>query len=123
MWGSPIFSNISASEQKHMDAIKTLLVKYGIPDPAAGKGQGEFTNEEFNTLYYNLTRQGSLSLVDALKVGVFIEETDIDDLNKAIASTKRRDIRTVYSNLLQGSLNHLDAFCSNLARRGVECQP
>ncbi len=122
-WGSPIFSNISVSEQKHMDAIKTLLDRYGIPDPAAGKAPGDFTNDELKTLYYNLTEQGKVSLVEALKVGVFIEETDIADLNKGIASTRRRDIRTVYSNLLQGSLNHLDAFCSNLAKLGVNCQP
>lgn len=32
-WGSKIFSNISTSEQTHMDAILMLLNKYNIPDP------------------------------------------------------------------------------------------
>ena len=49
-------------------------------------------------------------------MGVIIEETDIDDLNEGIATTRHTDIRTVYSNLLQGSLNHLDAFESSLAK-------
>jgi len=49
-------------------------------------------------------------------VGVFIEETDIDDLYAALKSTKRRDIKKVYNNLLQASFNHLDAFNTNLAR-------
>jgi hypothetical protein len=49
-------------------------------------------------------------------VGVIIEETDIDDLNEAIATSQHNDIKTVYSNLLQGSLNHLDAFESQLAK-------
>ena len=57
--------------------------------------------------------------MEAFKVGVVIEETDIDDLNAGMASTKRKDIKTVYSNLLQGSLNHLKAFVSNLAVNGV----
>ena len=35
MWGLTIFSNIASSEQKHMDAIKTLLDRYGLDDPAA----------------------------------------------------------------------------------------
>ena len=122
-WGSQIFNNVSGSEQTHMDAIKTLLDRYGIPDPAAGKGQGVFTNQDLQDLYNALIEDGSVSLVEALKVGVIIEETDIDDLNAGIASTKRKDIKTVYSNLLQGSLNHLKAFVSNLAIQGLVYEP
>jgi hypothetical protein len=122
-WGSQVFNNISGSEQTHMDAIKTLLDRYGIPDPAAGKGPGEFTSQDLQDLYIALIEDGSVSLVEALKVGVIIEETDIDDLNAGIASTKRKDIKTVYSNLLQGSLNHLKAFVSNLAMQGVVYEP
>ena len=29
-WRLPIFSNIAASEQRHMDAIRTLLDRYGL---------------------------------------------------------------------------------------------
>jgi hypothetical protein len=115
-WHSRIFKNIAVSEQTHMDAIKTLLDRYGIPDPAADKGPGEFTNSQLQVLYDELIRDGSVSLIDALEVGVFIEETDIDDLNAGIASTTHKDIKIVYSSLLAGSLNHLNAFNSNLAR-------
>ena len=115
-WNMRIFSNIAASEQQHMDAVKTLLVRYGIPDPAAGTDQGEFRNTTLQELYDQLIQQGSISKVEALKVGVIVEETDIDDLNAAIATTTHKDIKTVYSNLLEGSLNHLDAFESQLAK-------
>lgn len=115
-WNLRIFKNIAASEQTHMDAIKTLLYKYNIPDPAAGNGTGEFSNPELQKLYNELIQHGSISKVEALKVGVIIEETDIDNLNEGIATTQHNDIKTVYSNLLQGSLNHLDAFESNLAK-------
>jgi hypothetical protein len=115
-WNVRTFKNIAASEQTHMDAIKVLLDRYTIPDPAAGKGRGEFTNPDLQKLYDNLVRQGSSSKVEALQVGVIIEETDIDDLTEGIATTRHNDIRTVYSNLLQGSLNHLDAFESGLAK-------
>lgn len=122
-WGSQVFVNITESEQRHMDAVKMLLEKYGIADPAAGRAEGDFTNPVFNELYVKLTEQGEVSLIEALKVGVFIEETDIDDLNSGIASTRRKDIKNVYSNLLQGSLNHLKAFVSNLAAQGVIYEP
>lgn len=122
-WGSPIFSKISASEQTHMAAIKTLLDRFGVSDPAAGKEAGKFFAPELQALYDDLIAQGRVSLVDALKVGVFIEETDIEDLNDAKASTNRKAIKTVYSNLLQGSLNHLKAFVSKLARQGIVYEP
>jgi len=117
IWGTNIFNNISGSEQTHMNAVKTLLTRYGVPDPAAGKEQGVFTNQDLQTLYYQLIDDGSVSLVEALKVGIFIEETDINDLNMAIAATAHKDIKTVYANLRSGSYNHLNAFNSNLAKR------
>jgi len=116
-WQSRIFKNISVSEQTHMDAIKTLLDRYGITDPTAGKVAGEFTNPDLQTLYDKLIEASSVSLDGALNVGVLIEETDILDLKEGIASTERKDIITVYSNLLLGSLNHLEAFESKLDRR------
>jgi len=130
MYGSRIFGNISVSEQRHMDAMKTLLDRYGIPDPIGMNtnpvGQdvkGVFFNQDLQDLYTTLINGGSESLIQALRVGVFIEVTDIDDLQEGIASTTRGDIKKVYSNLLRGSYNHLDAFCSNLTKRGVACEP
>jgi hypothetical protein len=122
-WGSRIFNNISASEQRHMDAIKTLLDRFGIADPANGQGPGEFTNETLQVLYYDLIARGSVSLIEALKVGVLIEETDIDDLMTAISLTERKAIKTVYGHLLIGSLNHFKAFVSKLASQGVVYEP
>ena len=115
-WGAWVFSNISVSEQRHMDAIKNLLDRYGVADPVGGNGEGVFTDPDIQDLYDDLIFQASFSLVNALEVGVFIEETDIDDLYAALKSTKRRDIKKVYNNLLQASFNHLDAFNTNLAR-------
>ncbi|HJX56829.1 MAG TPA: DUF2202 domain-containing protein [Methanoregula sp.] len=111
-----IFKNIATSEQRHMDAIKILLDKYSVPDPAAGRGIGEFTNPDLQKLYDNLIVLGSISRIEAFKVGVIIEETDIDDLNKASTAAQHDDIITVYNNLLRGSHNHLDAFESYVAK-------
>jgi len=122
-WGSRIFDNISVSEQTHMDAIKTLLDRYGLDDPAAGNDLGVFDNPELQALYTQLIEGGSGSLIAALKVGVFIEITDISDLTVGIAETERRDIEKVYTNLRKGSQNHWDAFCSNLVKLGEACEP
>jgi hypothetical protein len=111
-----IFKNIATSEQRHLDAVKTLLDKYSVPDPAAGKGIGEFSDPKIQALYNTLILQGSVSKVDAFKAGVLIEETDIEDLNQGIAVAQHDDIIKVYNNLLLGSYNHLDAFNSQLAK-------
>jgi hypothetical protein len=47
---------------------------------------------------------------------VIIEEKDIGDLKAGIANTTHSDIKTVYSNLLQGSNNHLPAFKNQLGK-------
>jgi len=105
-----MFNNISAAEQRHTDAIVTLLNRYGIDDPAAGNPVGVFANPDLQALYDNLIAQGIVSAAEALKVGVLIEQTDIQDLKMHIAETTKADILRVYNNLLAGSQNHLRAF-------------
>ena len=122
-WGSLIFEKISVSEQTHMDAVATLLDRYGLDDPAAGNDLGVFDNPELQDLYTKLINGGNESLIHALRVGVFIEMTDIADLTQGIATARHKDIKTVYTNLRKGSQNHWDAFCSHLAKVGEACDP
>lgn len=105
----PVFSNIAASEEKHMAAVLFLIEGYGLTDPVAGKEVGEFT-DAFQELYVDLLAKGILSLEQAYEVGVTIEEQDIEDLQKCIEETKVTNILNVYSNLLNASENHLKAF-------------
>ncbi|OHB73807.1 MAG: hypothetical protein A2Z25_14120 [Planctomycetes bacterium RBG_16_55_9] len=110
LWGANVFANISQSEQRHMDAVKNLILRYGLIDPVVDDTVGEFTNPDFKTLYDELVAAGSVSLDEALKVGVRIEELDITDLEQALTETSAPDVQKVFENLLNGSYNHLDAF-------------
>jgi hypothetical protein len=112
-WSSKTFTNIAESEQTHMEAIKTLLDKYGLPDPADPE-IGVFNNTELQELYDDLVVQGGNSKLDALMVGALIEEVDIEDLQRAIDQTDKQDLRRVYGNLMSGSENHLRAFVSQI---------
>jgi len=118
-WDLPVFQNIANSEQTHMDAVLTLLERYGLDDPAAGD-TGVFTAPALQALYDELVATGSRSLADALRVGAAIEEIDILDLEERVAQTERADIRQVYENLTNGSGNHLRAFVSTLERQTGE---
>jgi hypothetical protein len=112
-WKSAVFANISVSEQRHMDAIKNLIDKYDLQDPAS-REIGVFNNQELQLLYNELITKGEQSLLDAFEAGKLIEETDISDLQAAIAETSKVDLDTVYGNLLSGSENHLSAFNSHI---------
>lgn len=113
-----IFSNIMVSEQRHMDSVKGLLDRYGLDDPAKGNGVGVFESDFLQALYNELITAGMVSAVEAFKVGVRIEELDIADLTALRSETDKPDIQTVYTNLLNGSYNHLDAFTYQLQRFG-----
>lgn len=113
IWGVKIFSNISSSEQQHMDAVASLLTKYGIPQNVDGSNRGAYSFEEIRQLYVGLTQQGSLSEREAYLVGKGIEELDIDDL-KARLNTAQPDAQEVFSRLLDASYRHLSAFNSKL---------
>jgi hypothetical protein len=117
-WSATVFGSIAESEQRHMDAVLNLLNYFGVPDPAAGNATGVFSNSQLQALYDAAIDYGSQSLVSALEVGVYIEETDITDLQNAIARTSWNNIARVYGNLLRGSTNHLAAFTNNLEAAG-----
>lgn len=101
-----------------MDAIKTLLDKYGLPDPAYQE-IGVFNDPSLQDLYEQLEGQGKVSKLDALMVGALIEEIDIEDLQTAIDQTDKQDLQRVYRNLMNGSENHLRAFVSQIEHLGV----
>ncbi len=112
-YGLRVFSNIATSEQAHMDAVLTLLNRYGLADPAAA-APGVFNNDDLQALYDDLIDQGNASLTAALQAAVLIEETDIADLQDGLALTSHADLRAVYNNLLRASQNHLRAFSRQL---------
>ena len=109
-WGTRVFENIGASEARHMASMKTLLASYGLADPVGDNEIGVFANEDLQKLFDALVAQGSVSEAEALKVGVAIENKDIGDLERLVATTTHSDISQVAQNLLAGSRNHLSAF-------------
>ena len=122
-WGLSVFDNIAASETRHTEAIRELLVAYGIDDPALDRPAGVFEDATLQALYDQLVASGRQGPVEALKVGALIEETDIRDINAKKAITDHADILQVYDNLLCGSGNHLRAFNEQLLARGVAYVP
>lgn len=117
-WGQWVFDNIATSEQRHMDAVKTLLDRYDIEDPVGEDVEGVFVNEDLQSLYDFLTVTGDASDVKSLWVGATIEDLDIYDLQHMLEHTTKADLISTYENLLKGSRNHLRSFWDLLSSMG-----
>lgn len=117
-WQVNVFTNIASSEQKHTDAVLTLLNKYNLSDPADKNAPGVFKDSTLQSLYNQLVAQGNASVLDGFKVGATIEDLDIYDLNNWNAKIDNQDIQYVYQNLNKGSRNHLRSFYSQIVSAG-----
>lgn len=113
LWGSRVFGNILNSEESHQSQVLTVMNTRDVADPRSSK-VGVFVNADLQSLYNELIAKGSKSAVDAYEVGVAIEELDIDDLTKMLATAKDADVIAMMENLRRGSENHLRAFNNQL---------
>ncbi len=124
-WNLNPFGHIRNSERRHMQEMKRLVDRYGLPDPVAANKDvpGVFSNPDLQALYNDLVEKGSGSTVAALKAGALIEEVDIRDLKDRKKLSNRKDVLEAYDFLIMGSENHLRAFCRNLKGAGVVYEP
>ncbi|MDP5104807.1 MAG: DUF2202 domain-containing protein [Polaribacter sp.] len=120
-WGIYQFSNIKLSEQTHMNAIVSLLDKYGVEYNILPMGQ--FSNEKLQNLYNQFVLDGQLNTANALQIGATIEDLDIVDLEEYITATSNQSIIDVYENLQCGSRNHLRSFVSALTNSDTTYTP
>ncbi len=113
LWGSKVFGNILKSELSHQSQVLVVMTTRDIADPRLSTA-GKFVNVELQDLYDQLIAKGKLSAKDAYEVGVAIEELDIDDITKMLATAKDVDVIAMMENLRKGSENHLRAFNNQL---------
>ena len=108
LYGEETFQRIANSEQKHMDAVETLLNRYDLDVPT-DYGELQSTFEE-------LKAYGEKWLKEALEVGVQIEVLDIEDIEEAIKNTDNEDFKIVFTKIGGASYNHLRAFLKALEK-------
>jgi hypothetical protein len=121
-WELPVFNNIMQSEQRHMEALLTLMKEYEIENECSDES-GHFSDKETQLLYDSFIEKGRKSITDALFVGASIEDLDISDLDKLLAETQQSEIKMVYENLNKGSRNHLRTFIALLEARDAKYTP
>lgn len=140
--GLKVFGKIDDAEQRHTCAVCDMLKKYGVADPNTNDNVGVYTGENygpyFTEKYQQLIERGSVSAIEALHVGAYIEETDMIDIRycpqevieQVDGIDKDTDCGQIYTDnpsverlcgsLLEGSENHLRAFVRNIEQRQGE---
>ncbi|WP_140048486.1 DUF2202 domain-containing protein [Thioflexithrix psekupsensis] len=108
-WDSLIHQHVSESEQRHIDRIGDLITVYHLDDLLSAD-VGVFRNTDLQKLYDELVARGQKTAHDALLVGAWVEEADIQDLQQALTKTKNPDLINTYEHLLQASYRHLNLF-------------
>lgn len=108
-YGANVFGNILESETTHQERVLTLLQARSIPDPRSTE-LGVFKDQALQALYEQLIEQGNISVVEAYKVGVAIEEKDIADIGTQLATATDEDVIVTLESLRSASENHLRAF-------------
>lgn len=103
-----IFDRIASSEQQHLTTVRTLLDRYDIADPTAGKAAGVFASADIQALYRELS--AATTVTQAYQAGVAIEKDDLAELAKADDGVTAPDVNLVYDNLTKASQRHLAAF-------------
>ena len=118
LWALPVFTNIAASQTTHSAAIQILLDRYQQPDPLVGLLNGSFNTTAFQILYNIFAATSRISLIQALTVGVEVEELTIRDITAQKMNIDNADILLVYDNLLSATHSHIRAFMKELTQRG-----
>jgi len=111
-----VFDRIAAAETRHLTAVRTLLDRYGLPDPTAGKPAGQFSDPTVRARYDSLLAQGQANQAAALQVGQSVEQAAITDLQAALNGLTAPDVQQVYNQLLTASQQHLTALRNWSAR-------
>lgn len=122
-WELRIFTKIAESEQRHTDAVRLVLEKYGAMDPAKATLPGIFADRNLQDLYKLLLAEGGKSSLEALKVGALTEEKDISDINLAVKGTNKPDLLELYEYLKDGSSTHLRGFMAQIKTAGGSYSP
>ena len=132
----PIFGTIDDSEQRHTDAVRAMIEKYGLEDPNTNDNVGVYTGEDygwyFTEKYQLLLERASIGELDALYVGAFIEELDMMDIRQCPqvivetdngindvtecgqVYTDNTDVANLYASLIDGTDSHLEAYVKNI---------
>src|SRR6476620_4362177 len=125
IWGINPFGNIRSAESQHVNFLDDVADNYALEleTNEPGNSAATFTTPQAETIYQESISKGSLSVVDALKMGARLEEMSLQVLHNAKAVTIKSDLLHTFDILAMGSKNNLQAFNRRLKMYGITYEP
>lgn len=112
----PVFENLAVAEANHLQALRTLMDRYGVTDPTAGKAAGVFASATVQAAYDQLRVQGKASRQAALEAARTVERNAIASYGDAVIGLNAPAAERAYANLQVAENRHLAAINTWLAR-------
>ncbi|MET0410380.1 MAG: DUF2202 domain-containing protein [Polyangiaceae bacterium] len=122
-WRLDVFHTTSGSEDIHADALRTLLGRYKLPDPAYGLARGEFNRVDLTERYDDLIARGRFSAVEALKAAASVEELEIEDISERLPRVQSPELSNVLESVVASDKHHLRSLVVALRRLGHTYSP
>jgi hypothetical protein len=98
-----MFDHLADAATYQLDAVHTLLTRYGVTDPTTGRSAGSFSDPAVQATYNRLLTQGQSGYTDALQAAASLEAAHTTILTGDLTGLSAPDVRQVYTRLLADS--------------------
>jgi hypothetical protein len=95
-----MFDHLADAATYQLDAVRTLLTRYGIADPTASRNAGSFSDPAAQATYNRLLAQGQAGYNDALHAAGSLQAAHTTTLTGDLTALSAPDVRQVYTRLL-----------------------
>jgi hypothetical protein len=96
-----------------LDAVRTLMTRYGVADPTAGETAGAYSDQSVQATYDRLLAQGQGGYDNALTVLRTLEAAHVTALTNDLSGLTAPDVRQVYNRLLSLSAMYQAMFAQS----------
>jgi hypothetical protein len=99
-YDSAVLDHVATATAYRLDAIRTLMTRYGVTDPTTGTVAGTFSDPAVQTTYNRLLAQGQSSYDNALAAVRTVEAAQVTALTNDLSGLTAPDVRQVYNRLV-----------------------
>jgi len=99
-YDSAVLDHVATATAYRLDAVRTLMTRYGVTDPTTGNVAGTFSDPVVQTTYNRLLAQGQGSYDNALAAVRTVEAAQVTELTSDLSGLTAPDVRQVYNRLV-----------------------
>jgi hypothetical protein len=99
-YNSTLLDHVADAAAYQLDAVRTLMTRYGVSDPTSGSASGVFSDPAVQATYKRLLAQGQGGYANALQVLRTLEAAHTTTLTSDLNALSAPDARQAYTRML-----------------------